>query len=146
MKKIIVIVFLIIGACQTNSQTSNESVTNISSTLINYSAPFIVAKFQTDTIVYLEEPLGKDVKITYDTFFKSLVIGYTNEEDDWETMKLKHIRDLEGDYSRVKETYAGTMMTVRNQLDKLGMLDIMTDVNENNQRGVFTIVDATKDD
>jgi hypothetical protein len=66
-------------------------------------------------------PLGKEVEIKYDTFFKGWSIRYTDRNNERQLMKLAYIQDTPNGYARVKD-YKETIYVVDNEINDEGEL------------------------
>ena len=66
-------------------------------TEIHYSASGIYLVIMQDTVEKSRKPMGKDVSITYDTFFKSYNIYYKDEDGKLNLFKLTYLGDQPND-------------------------------------------------
>lgn len=64
-----------------------------SDTKTSYKAPGIYIVTLKNGVEELRKPIGNNVTITYDSFFKSFFILYTNEDGISESLDLEYLKD-----------------------------------------------------
>lgn len=136
MKNIIFAIFTISMTLFASAQSSNNDE-------LKYKGDGIYMTFQDDTGKTVNKvPLGKSPNITFNNFFKTYYLSWTDENGQLGDMKLSYIMTDENGYFKMQDTF-GNIFYVANYINSNGKLLLVSDEKANGYT-IVTLVEGIK--
>jgi hypothetical protein len=136
MKKIFFAIFTISMTLFVSAQSSNSDE-------LKYKGDGIYMTFQDDSGKTVNKvPLGQPPNITFNNFFKSYYLSWTDENGQLGDMKLSYIMTDENGYFKMKDTF-GSIFHVANYMNSNGKLLLVSEEKANGYT-IVTLIEGIK--